>query len=69
MKKNERYFLINVMWVPTFVGIMTVALSKCPGVNPYIIAVFMGVVGAAMCYLDYKVFIKRKASVNSDMDY
>jgi hypothetical protein len=69
MKKNERYFLINVMWVPTFVGIMTVALSKCPGVNPYIIAVFMGVVGAAMCYLDYKVFIKRKASVNSELDY
>ncbi len=59
----------NVMWVPIFAGIMTVALSKCPGVNPYIIAVFMGVVGAAMCYLDYKVFIKRKASVNSDMDY
>ena len=24
MKKNEKYFLINVMWVPTFVGIMTV---------------------------------------------
>ncbi len=69
MKKNERYFLVNVMWVPTFVGIMTVALSKCPGVNPYIIAVFMGVVGAAMCYLDYKVFIKRKASVNSELDY
>ena len=69
MKKNERFFLINVMWVPTFVGIMTVALSNEGSVNPYIIAVFMGVVGAAMCYLDYKVFIKRKASVNSDMDY
>lgn len=69
MKKNERYFLVNVMWVPMFVGIMTVALSKCPGVNPYIIAVFMGVVGAAICYLDYRVFMKRKASANGDMDF
>ena len=54
------------MWVPTFVGIMTVALSKCPGVNPYIIAVFMGVVGAAICYLDYRVFMKRKASAKTN---
>ena len=69
MKKNEKAFLVNVMWVPTFVGIMTVALSKCPGVNPYIIAVFMGVVGAAICYLDYRVFMKRKASANGDMDF
>ena len=54
MKKNERAFLVNVMWVPLFVGIMTAALSKNPGVNPYIIAVLMGVIGMAMCYLNYK---------------
>ncbi len=43
MKKNERAFLVNAMWVPLFVGIMTAALSKNPSVNPYIIAVLMGV--------------------------
>ncbi len=56
----------NVMWVPLFAGVMTVALSNEGSVNPYIIAVFMGVVGAAMCYLDYKVFIKRKIHCKYD---
>lgn len=28
MKKNERAFLVNVMWVPLFVGIMTAALFE-----------------------------------------
>ena len=50
------------MWVPRFVGIMTVAFSKNPGVDPYIIAVLMGVIGSAMCYLDYKVFMKKESS-------
>lgn len=60
MKKGmnkDRAFLINVMWVPLFAGVMTVALSNLGSINPYTIAVFMGVVGAAMCYLDYRVFM------------
>jgi hypothetical protein len=28
MKKNERAFLVNVMWVPLFVRIMTAALIE-----------------------------------------
>lgn len=62
MRKHEKYFLINIMWVPLFAGVMTVVFSRTSSVNPYIIAVFMGVVGAAMCYLDYKVFMKNKSS-------
>jgi len=46
--------------IKLFVGIMTAALSKNPGVNPYIIAVLMGVIGMAMYYLDYKVFMKKR---------
>lgn len=57
-KKNEKAFLINVMWVPLFVGIMTAALSKAPGVDSYIAGFFMGAVGVGMCYLDYRVFMK-----------
>ncbi len=67
MKKNEKAFLVNVMWVPLFVGIMTAALSKCPGVNPYIIAVLMGVIGSAMCFLDYKVFMKKELSSDNNV--
>ena len=67
MKKNERAFLVNVMWVPLFVGIMTAALSKNPGVNPYIIAVLMGVIGMAMCYLNYKVFMKKEFSSENNV--
>ena len=48
--------------IKLFVGIMTAALSKNPGVNPYIIAVLMGVIGMAMYYLDYKVFMKKEFS-------
>ena len=62
MKKNEKYFLINVMWVPLFVGIMTAVFSSNPGVNLYMVAVVMGIIGAAMCYLDYMVFMKRMLS-------
>ena len=67
MKKNERAFLVNVMWVPLFVGIMTAALSKNSGVNPYIIAVLMGVIGMTMCYLDYKVFMKKEFSSENNV--
>ena len=67
MKKNERAFLVNVMWVPLFVGIMTAALSKNPGVNPYIIAVLMGVIGMAMRYLDYKVFMEKEFSSENNV--
>ena len=66
MKKNEKSFLINVMWVPCFTGIMTAALSKAPNANPFIVAIFMGIVGAAMCYLDYVVFIKKSSQNNSE---
>jgi hypothetical protein len=59
MKKNERNFLINVMWKPLFAALMTAALSKGTGVDSYIIAVFLGVASAAACYLDYKVFMKK----------
>ena len=62
MKKNEKFFLLNVMWVPLFVEIMTAVFSNNPGVNLYIVAVVMGVIGAAMCYLDYVIFMKRKSS-------
>ena len=64
MKKNEKAFLINVMWVPLFAGVMTAILSKAPRVDPYLVGVFMGVVGAAMCYLDYKIFMKKAPEEN-----
>ena len=34
MKKNEKAFLVNVMWVPLFAALMTVDHSKAQGVNP-----------------------------------
>jgi hypothetical protein len=52
------------MWVPLFAGVMTVILSKAPGVDPYLVGVYMGVVGAAMCYLDYKIFMKKEPEEN-----
>ncbi|SDB13278.1 hypothetical protein [Butyrivibrio sp. INlla16] len=59
MKKNEKAFLVNVMWVPLFAALMTVALSKAPGVNPYFVGALMGAIGAALCYWDYRVFMKK----------
>ena len=66
MKKNEKAFVINVMWVPLFVGIMTAILSKGTAVDPYIVGAFMGFVGTAMCYLDYILFIKKGSNKESD---
>ena len=42
MRKNEKAFWVNVMWVPLFAALMTVALSKAPGVNPYFVGALMG---------------------------
>ena len=66
MKKNEKAFVINVMWLPLFVGIMTAILSKGAAVDPYIAGAFMGVVGTFMCYLDYILFIKKGIKEESD---
>ena len=60
MDKKERNLIINIVWKPFFLALMTMILIRSTELPDILIGTTLGIASSFACYLDLKKFINNK---------